>query len=217
MCYFSINSNFELLEFSTDNGSYINADSIDIDLPSATWQVEDIELNFTNFKFNREIKTIEDNPVGSKTIEKKGNLLKYGLGVQIKISDPTIIYGVQIYGKNESTENLPIYLQINGYENLTNSPNSDIYGSPILLDMPKSSNPSWYEQNFSSPIPLQEGNYYLTIDGSSIGNSPQSKYLWYYNNEDPIYPDLYSASYISGSWTEINQSAPFLYKLNHLF
>jgi len=57
----NINLNFEMVENSINQGFYDNVDSIDIELPSSSWNIEDIELNFTNIKdLGTEIEIIEN-------------------------------------------------------------------------------------------------------------------------------------------------------------
>jgi hypothetical protein len=204
-----INTNFELTEFSNTNGYFTSTSTVDFELPSSSWRINDIELNFTDVEFGVELKTIEDSPTGSFSIDKFHD----AYGVQVVIEDPTIIYGLQIYGNNESTENKSIYVQINGQDNSTFSPNNDIYGTPLLLNMTYSTTPSWHIQTFPSPLYLTTGTYYLVLDGTSIGTSPKSLYYWYFNNLDPINPDLNISEFDMGSWGGGIQGTPFLYKL----
>jgi hypothetical protein len=204
-----VNFNFKMFQTSVKQGSFQNANSIYIELPSSTWNIKDVEINFTDIKFDVETKVVEDNSTDLLLISKAN----YGYGVQIKIIDPTIIYGVQIYGNNYSTQSALVYVQINGYNNQTNAPNNDFYGSPILLNMSYSDTAAWHIQTFSSPINLEPGNYYLVLNGTAIGNRPQPKYNWYFNDIDPIYPELYSSSYDSNSWSNGTQGTPFLYKI----
>ena len=44
------NTNFVLDEYSKFNNTIQNANSINITLPSSSWKIEDIELNFTDIK-----------------------------------------------------------------------------------------------------------------------------------------------------------------------
>lgn len=203
-----INTKFELIEYSLKQGYSENASAIDISLPSDTWSIDDIELNFDEMEFGTEEKIIEDTPSNSNVIDKFND----GYAVQMKINDPTVIYGIEIYGYNKSTESIPIILQIKGFNNITNSPNATLYGSS-MLNIPYSITPSWHTLNFSNPIFLKKGNYFLIIDGSSIGNSPKSKYYWYFNDINPQNPDLYVSKLDSGSWFNGSQGAPLLYKI----
>ncbi len=200
---------FQMFESSITEGNFQNASSVEVFLPSPSWSIKDVEINFSNIEFSTETKIIEDNPTNHELIDKHHD----GFGVQIKILDPTILNGIEIYGKNASLVNTPIFINIYGYNNETNGPNNDLYGLPTLLDMPFSDTAAWHLQTLNSPINLLPGNYYLTIDGSSIGTSPQPIYYWYLNDVNPIYPDLYISSLDSGSWSEGTQGTPFLYKM----
>ena len=205
-----VNFNFKMFQTSVKQGSFQNANSMYIELPSSNWNIKDVEINFTDIEFDIETKVIEDNSPNNTTrlISKQTN---YCYGVQIEILDPTIIYGVQIYGYNESTQPASVYVQVNGYDNQTNAPNNDIYRS-ILLNMSYSTTASWHTQTFSSPINLKPGNYYLVLNGTAIALRPQPKYNWFYNSINPTYPELYSSSYKS-AWSNGTQGTPFLYKL----
>ncbi|MHA2051674.1 MAG: hypothetical protein ACW986_18845 [Promethearchaeota archaeon] len=205
-----INTEFEMTEFSRADGIFISTNSIDFELPSASWGIDDLELNFTNVEFGIEQSLVEGTPTDKYCIDKFHD----GYAVQIAIQDPTIIYGVSVYGNNESTEGKPIYIQVNGYDNLTNSPNNIVYGNPIVLNMSFSLIPSWHLQTFSIPIFLPEGDYYLVINGSSIGNSPKSDYFWYFNDVNPLYPGIHISEYSTGSWTAGLQGTPFLYQID---
>ncbi|MFX1390060.1 MAG: hypothetical protein ACFE9Z_08365 [Promethearchaeota archaeon] len=204
-----VDFNFNMLETSINRGNFQKANSVDIELPSASWNIKDVEINFTDIKFDTETKIIEDNPTNNVVIDK----FHHGYGIQIQIDDPSIIYGVQIYGKNESTQPALVYVQINGYDNQSKAPNDDIYGIPVLLNMSYSETPAWHMQTFPLPIQLNPGNYSLVIDGSAIGNSPQPEFYWFLNDLDPIYPELYISSYNDGSWSEGPQGTPFLHTL----
>jgi hypothetical protein len=204
-----IDTEFEITEFSTSYGFFAGNNTLDLDLPSSSWNIDEIELNFTDVEFGLEVKVIEDNPTGSFSIDKFHD----GYGVQISIQDPTIIYGVQIYGNNESTENKPIYIQINGQDNYSYSPNNTIYGTPHLLNMSYSILPAWHIQTFSTPVYLTKGTYYLVMDGTSIGTSPKSIYHWYFNNVNPTFPEINISENIAGLWGVGIQGTPLLYKL----
>ncbi|MHA2031947.1 MAG: hypothetical protein ACW99Q_21455, partial [Candidatus Kariarchaeaceae archaeon] len=207
---FEITTEFELTEFSRSDGNLISTTSVDFELPSTSWRIDDLELNFTNVEFGIEQLLVEGTPIDRYGIDK----FHHGYAVQLSIQDPAIIYGVNIYGNNESTEDKPIYAQINGQNNLTKAPNHIVYGNPVLLNMSYSLVPEWHTQTFSSPIYLTEGEYFLVINGSSIGNSPKSDYFWYYNDNDPLYPGLHISEYNGGSWSAGIQGTPFLYQIN---
>jgi hypothetical protein len=203
----SVDVNFKFFENSMKQGYFQNANSIEVELPSSSWNIKDVEINFSDINYDNEIKVIENNRTNNVIIDK----FHHGYGIQIQILDPTIIYGVNIYGKNKSAQPGQVFIQINGYDNQTNAPNATIYGIPLPLNMTYSETPSWHSQIFPVPIQLQPGNYYLIIDGTLIGNSPHPKYYWFLNDLDPIYPELYSSSYNSDSWSEGTQGTVFLH------
>jgi hypothetical protein len=200
---------FQMFESSITEGNFQNASSVEVLLPSTSWNIKDVAINFSNIEFSTETKIIEDNPTNHELIDKHHD----GFGVQIEIIDPTILSGIEIYGKNASSVYTPIFINIYGYNNETKAPNNDLYEGPTLLNMPFSDTADWHLQTLSSPINLLPGNYYLTIDGSLIGTSPHPNYYWYLNDVNPIHPDLYISSLNSGSWSEGTQGTPFLYKL----
>ena len=201
--------NFEMTESSITSGFEENIELLNFTLPSSSWKVNEFELNFTNVDFVTEILAIEDQPIDGEIIDKFHD----GYGVHLVINDPTILYGVEIYGNNESSENLPIEVQIRGYDELTNAPNNTVYGSPTILNMSYSETATWHQQMFLEPIYLLKGNYYLVIDASIIGNSPKSEYTWFFNDINPLYSELYHSALDSGTWSVGIQGSPFLYKL----
>ena len=103
-----INTNFELTESSLKRGHDENVSSIDILLPSTTWNIDDIELNFDEMEFGTEEKIIEDTATDNVVVDK----FNHGYGVQIEVIDPTIIYGIEIYGYNESTKNTTMVILV---------------------------------------------------------------------------------------------------------
>ena len=127
------NTNFVLDEYSKFNNTIQNANSINITLPSSSWKIEDIELNFTDIKFGKELKIIEaQNYTGiyKKVYYQNSGDRNQGLGIQINLAEPTTIYGVDLYGKKEEMTNPKIIdVQIRGYDALNNKPNSSVYST----------------------------------------------------------------------------------------
>ncbi|MFX1470675.1 MAG: hypothetical protein ACFFB8_18715, partial [Promethearchaeota archaeon] len=200
--------NFSIFEFSDKKGVINNVSSIDIELPSSTWQITQIELNFSNIEYyRRHINTIEDNATANNLFLKKHGL--EGLGVQIELNTTTIIYGAYI----NINVSLPhpmddIYVQITGYNSSTNAPNSIIYGE---IDLNYTIGNGWYYQNFTSPITLPKGNYFLVMGGTIQASG---KYQWNYNYINPKNPDLYISQKNESGWINATQGSPFLYKLD---
>ncbi len=205
--YLDIDIEFEMFEASVQEGFYNTVNSLDIALPTPTWNIKDLEMNFTNIEFNIETKIIEENSTDYVLIYKKNK----AFGVQINISEPTIIYGVYLYGyESEPATTTTIRVQINGYDYIWNKPNATKYRSAVLN---MSGETKWYYQNFSSPILLSKGYYYLILNGTQMLPQDPAEYYWYMNDISPIYPELYTSSYDSGTWLEGIQGAPFLYAL----
>ena len=209
------NTNFVLDEFSKFNETDQNVNSINIMLPSSSWSIQDIELNFTDIKFGEEIKIIEDQNytgISDEVYYKNGVEWVSGLGVQIKLTEPTTIYGVDLYGEKEDRGNPTIInVQIRGYDALNNKPNSSIY-STMVINM--STTEGWYRQTFPSSILLSAGNYFLVINGSNVVTVIDDKILWYYNNINPSDPSL-NASYYDQTeqWSTGIQNHTYLHKL----
>ncbi|MFX1267346.1 MAG: hypothetical protein ACFFAK_05240 [Promethearchaeota archaeon] len=207
----SISLNFEMLESSISEGYSENASSIDFDLPNSSWYIEDIELNFTNIAFGNETKIIEDNDIGQRRLMDKSKSIQ-AFGIQLKILDPIILYGVQIYGNVENYNPVsPLYIQINGYDAIGNIPNQIINAYTILN---LSTTLGWYNQHFQNPLYLIPGNYYLVLNGTEFLPSDNSDYYWYYNDVNPQYPSLNTSYYDGSSWILDSPKTPFLVKLN---
>ncbi len=202
--------NFSMLEFGETNGTNENVSSIDIEIPSSSWSLTDIQLNFTDIDLGREVKTIEDQQYGyySEIFKKNPASKRFGLGMQIILTEATIIHGVYMYGYKTSETTELIDVQLRGYDNENNKPNSTIYRS---VNFNVSSDSGWYLQNFSNSISLSAGNYSLVLNGSNI-ISPSTHYYWAYNDIDPTNPNLHSSEYIS-QWLDGVQNSPYLYKL----
>lgn len=214
-------TNFEMTEYSILEGTNENISSINLNLPSDTWNVDEIELNFTDIDFTRETLVVEEQHYGTfnqnfvNVFYKNTPQRIVGQGIQIKLMNPTILYGVEIFGRKDSiTSELPL-IQIRGYDKLNDRPNSTLYGGTTLNI---SSIPGWYIQEFSAPISLDKGDYYLVMNGSGLTvpeNHPTNQgFLWYYNNVSNQYNLNYSYTPLGSSvWASGNNINPLLYKL----
>lgn len=209
------NTNFVLDEYSKFNNTIQNANSINITLPSSSWKIEDIELNFTDIKFGKELKIIEaQNYTGiyKKVYYQNSGDRNQGLGIQINLAEPTTIYGVDLYGKKEEMTNPKIIdVQIRGYDALNNKPNSSVYST---MEINMSTTEGWYRQTFPSSISLSEGNYFLVINGSNVVAANDNRIWWYYNNINPSDPNLYTSYYNNTEqWSTGIQNLTYLHKL----
>jgi len=201
-----VNSEFKILGFGEANGEILNTSSIVFPLTSETWNLTNIELNITDIQSKREIKDIETDIFGGKDLYKG----RKGLAVQINIIDPTEIYGVHIYGdENAPFTTVNVSVQINGYNSVLNQPNETIYGSTQINI---SSVIKWHIQNFSTPIFLNPGNYFLVMNGTEMLPQDNGGYDWFSTN-NPTNPNLYISEYV-GEWTNGSTGEPFLYKLD---
>ena len=200
--------NFSISEFSDKKGSIDNISSIGIGLPSSTWQVTQIELNFSNIEYYmRAINTIEAISTGNNLFLYKHGLK--GLGVQIILNTSTVIYGA--YVKLNISQPHPmdnISIQILGYNSSINAPNSFIYGD---VGLNYTVTEGWNYQKFTSPIALPKGNYFLVMVGDIQAGA---RYHWNYNSINPNNPELYTSENDGLGWINGTQGSPFLYKLD---
>lgn len=209
---------FPFIEFSESNMIINNEESIITELPSESWNITHIEVNFTSIKKKYDLITVEDSFTSIGKIFNDGSpSTRLGRGVQIKLSNQTKIMGVYIYGFRSSSMQENASLKITGYKSGPQGPlpNESItyHSQNVYLE----SIPNWYFQNFTTPLVLSPGNYYLLINNPLIPEDPTGNdyYAWFYNNNDnPIDPTLYHAEQgRTGVWYTIGQLKPLLYKL----
>ncbi len=204
-----INSNLQMIEYSDNINISTDVSSIDIPLPSTTWNITNMEFNFTDIKLGKEIITIEEEGDETQIVGYKGEL---GYGVQINITVLTEIFGVYIYGvRSGSDPSIPAYIQINGYNGTEDIPDDNIYGT-VPINM--TNNFEWHIQTFENPISLSIGQYYLVMNGTEM-NIPIEKtaYNWYFNDSDSINTNLNTSNYDGAKWNWEATGEPLLYKL----
>ncbi|MBY8979494.1 MAG: hypothetical protein KGD72_03805 [Candidatus Lokiarchaeota archaeon] len=205
----TIPTNFTLLELGENTGNTENVSTIDIVIPTSSWNLNEVQLNFSNIKLGQEIKTIEDDSFGVYTIYRQNPSFRvHGYGIQINLTEPTILYGVELYGSKGLLTTESIQIQIRGYDYVNNKPNNTIYTSTTLN---MSSVSGWHKQLFTDSISLAEGSYYLVLNGSNIIDI-NTKYYWAYNNIDPSDPDLHLSELID-DWSNGVKNTTLLYKL----
>ena len=203
--------NFALNETTEIIDTNHNISSINIDLGASRWNISNLELNFSNIIQHRQLRTIESKDRSSFPIYNynpaKNN---FGISNQFNVTVPTKIYGIYIYGKKDEGMMEDIYIQINGFNIGSHEPTNEVHLKEIL-DV--SINEGWHYQNFSSsPAYLETGTYSLFLNGSGI--SYPTYYSWYYNDLDPVDPNLYSSIYDNnGDWDDTIQGRSFLFKL----
>ena len=108
--------NFILHELSEHNGTGEQYNSINISLPSSDWNISDIDLEFEDINFTRQVLDVENiNRTFHEEIFKETGPIT-ACSVQIKINYPTRIYSIQIHGRAKSRRNEDkVFLQIRGY------------------------------------------------------------------------------------------------------
>ena len=155
------------LEYNIINGTLNDVTQLDIELPDATWNITDIKINFTDIKLHRRVRVIEDNLTDSeyKNIyyESPPPTWYDALGVQLKIIEPTTIYGVYIYGKRSSEIEDVLFFMIRGFDDSSHLINRSVY---YTHDIAITETEGWHLQDFSNtPVKLGPDDYYILIDG----------------------------------------------------
>ena len=202
----TLSPKFQMTESTESLGNQTSVSSINLTLPSENWNITNIQLNISDIKLGEEVKTVEDKGQTIQTITSKGKL---GYGVEINITEPTIIFGVYIYGYITLTPVLPVYVQIQGYDLGTDAPDKNVLASTFI----NISSPDWHLQTFDEEISLTPGSYYLVINGSELTfPTDKSTYNWFYNGTGSINTNLNTAVY-DGNWDQDDIGKPFLYKL----
>ncbi|MFX0007919.1 MAG: hypothetical protein ACFFAV_14520, partial [Candidatus Hermodarchaeota archaeon] len=203
------NSDFIITELSEYISNSNNITSIDIPLASETWNITTMEMNFTDIRLGEEVKTIEALSDGSSKIT-VGNGLK-GWGVQVNITEPTIIFGAYIFGyRSIQTPTTPLHFQLTGYDSGTDTPNANIISSNLFNI---STIPNWYLQTFENEVSLVPGQYYLTLNGSQLIPQEKTAYYWYFNDSNSVNTKLHTSKYDGSKWNLEATGEPLLYKL----
>ncbi|MFX1445752.1 MAG: hypothetical protein ACFFHV_20240 [Promethearchaeota archaeon] len=201
------NLKFQFIENSKDRGIINNINSIDLELPSSTWNVTDIKLNFTDIEWVREVVNVEEKGTQDDNFLEKNNM--FGLGVQLKLEEAITIFGAYINIRIESPHSGDnIYVKLRGYDSSINAPNSTVYGE---VKVNRTISDGWNYQNFSTPITLPKGNFSLVMEGTI---QAAAKYYWYCNDTNPKNPGLYRSENSGSGWINGIQGSPFLYKLD---
>ena len=208
----SISSSLEFIEYSEIEGINENISVVNIQLPEASWTIEDIQINFSDISLGSEIRTIEDTETGlDLVINKNPTFRTFALGTQLEILEVTELFGVFIKGYKTLQATETIQFQIQGYNEGNHTPNNIIYRS---IDLNISDNLLWHYQDFSSdPITLPVGNYSLVMNGTNLPLNTEAKYYWAMDDEDPQIPFLHTSSYET-SWSTGIVNTSFLCKLN---
>ena len=210
---FNANSVFQFQQDAVKKGYLTENVSIQLDLPSESWNIQDMELNFTEINFEPEVKIIENNTshgTFKRVYNKNSQNIITGQAVQLEIEDPSLIYGVYIYGFNYLSHPGTPQIQLRGFDSVNHNPNTTLYRSePLNI----SDTADWYLQEFDSSILLNPGNYSIVLNGTGLPTcvSQDAGFKWGYNGEDPLHNNLYTTEYID-DW-KLTIGEPFLYKI----
>ena len=208
----TVTQTVQLLEIAEDIGAKNNISLINITLPSSSWNVTEIELDFEGIKLKNQTKTIEGNFDSFESLEKDKRII---LGQQINITEHTKIFAVHLFGfKLESSPDpAPIYVQINGWNSTHYKPNNTIYGDRTNLTLTELI-PGWHVHTFPNPIELYPGKYCLVLNGTDIKDD--DRYFLFANLESSL-TELYSTKYWNKQgvwdWREVKGQA-YMHKFN---
>jgi hypothetical protein len=201
-----LSTKFRMTESTEKVNNQSSVSSIALALPSENWNITNIQVNISDIKLGEEVKTVQDRGQTIQTIYSRG---KKGYGVEINITESTVLFGAYIYGYITGTPVLPVYVQIQGYEIGTDAPDENILATTSI----NISNPGWHLQTFEEEVSLAPGSYYLVINGSELTFPlDKSTYNWFYNGSGSINTNLNTAVY-DGDWKQYDVGKPFLYKL----
>jgi len=182
-------------EYYEKNGTLNDTKSIQIELPDLTWNITDIQLNFTNINQHRQLRTIEGNTsaISLKDIQFTNNKdWRDYFGQHINFSEPTEVYGVYIYGLKtfQAIETVEVFFT--DFDDGNQFPGfNDIYPSGPRPKINISTALGWYYQDFSSSSLIFDNDYYYFIIDVYYVWSVYQNYYFVYNNKNPVYPLLY--------------------------
>lgn len=204
-------------EYYEINGTLDDATSIQVELTDLSWNITDIQLNFTNISQHRQLRTIEGNlsEVSFKDIyySKSKDWRDY-FGQHINFSEPTEVYGVYIYGFKtfQAIETVEVFFT--DFDDGNQFPGfNDIYPSGPRPKINISTNPGWYYQDFSSSsLIFDNDDYYFIIDGYDVW-SGYPNYYFGYNKKNPVYPLLWEWERNYDDDEIIYQGEPFMFKM----
>jgi len=180
------------IQYNNVEGNKTDITSLDIQLPDTTWNITDVNINFSSINLYRNLRTIENN---ISNVEFKYMDVDFlttctdGLGLQLTFSHSTTLYGAYVYGYKSPDTHEIVSFQIQGYNDIDNT----INGSVIHMQNLDMSTPeTWYFQDFSlNPVNLGADDYYIFLDGWYLMDE-SSNYSIGYNKINPMYPDLYT-------------------------
>jgi hypothetical protein len=209
---YNASDSYRMQKIANITDSIQNTTEIRIELPPTDWNITRIDFEFNNISTNQEIVTIEDLGDGFRGLD---NDKIEGLAMQLRITELTEIYSVDIFGYKYEASSNPgiIYFKITGWDSGNNKPITPVYGTPVELNI--SGVPQWYTQTFPEPIELTPGDYGLVINGSNIKDNDY--YYWWINNSksgSDLYMCKYTYRWWSWDWRDPEYEHVFLHRIN---
>jgi hypothetical protein len=203
---------YDITQFANYSQQKSNITEIDIDLPPNNWNVTRLDLDFKNISLNEEKLTIEGGLGNDWQGLENGEVEE--LAMQLKLSEFTIIYSVDILGFKAETNPNPgvIYFEIKGWDTSENEPIGPIEGQ---TELNMSGELGWYTQTFTEPIELAAGDYALVLNGLNIETGD---YYFWRLNDSKVGSNLYMSYYENyigpfWRWTEVYESV-FCHRIN---
>ncbi|TFG00643.1 MAG: hypothetical protein EU542_07880 [Promethearchaeota archaeon] len=185
-------SNFEMIEYANITSSQNNTSNIDIEMPSAGWNVTNIQLNFTDIRLKEETVVIASENESSDfwILDYDGN---ERLAMQIEVTEDIKLFSVQILGFSLGRDLLEdeVSVKITDWDGSNNNPiNVDSPYGEIGLNI--SNIAGWHSQIFPDPIDLGPGDYAIVLDGHGTIKEGLDIY-WFMNqsNPNPLYMSYY--------------------------
>ncbi len=206
---YNASDSYPMEEFANITNSLQNLTEIELSLPLNSWNITNLDLDFKNISVTDEIITIEDNGKTIEILEDGGN---EQLAVQLSLTEPTIIYSIDIKGFKVESSGAPgtIYFRVTGWDSGDHEPMSPNYAS---IELNISSIPKWYTQTFSEPLELAAGDYGIVIDARNIKSGD---YIFWQINDNktgsPLYVNRYYRLFGTSRWRAPEDEKLFLYR-----
>ena len=181
---YNASDSYRMEKFANITDSILNTTEIEISLPSNNWNITHLDLDFKNISIVEEIITIEDVAETIEILENGGN---EQLAMQLKITESTTIYSVDIKGFKVESSGAPgtIYFEIRDWDSANHEPEEYTH---VSVELNMSDELDWYTQSLSEPLELAAGDYGLVIDAREIESGD---YVFWQINDNKTGSSLY--------------------------
>ncbi|MFX1407032.1 MAG: hypothetical protein ACFFBW_08760 [Promethearchaeota archaeon] len=209
---YNASDSYLMKKFANITDSMLNVSDIEISLPSNNWNITHFGVDFKNISVNEETITIEDFAETIEILENGGN---EQLAMQLKLTETTTIYSVDIKGFKIESSSSPgtIYFEIRDWDSANHEP--ELY-THVSVELNMSADPGWYTQSFSEPLELVAGDYGLVIDATDIESGD---YVFWQINDNKTGSSLYINKFYRSMGPSMDWNAPedeklFLHRYN---